>query len=132
MYTGGMTAPVDIGTLIVSTPGYCGGRPRIVDTRMTVTAIAALWQQGHTAEDIIDHVFVDLNLVQVHAALTYYFANRDMVDRWLMEDAALHDEMAAQQLREGGGPSWWTEDQRLVRAQELDESSALLRSRLQL
>lgn len=124
-----MTAPVDIGTLIVSTPGYCGGRPRIKDTRMPVHSIAVLWQQGYTAEDIIDHVFPHLSLVQVHAALTYYFANREEIDRWLIEDAALYDEAAAQSLRGGGGPSWWTQEMREERARELDDSSRLLRSR---
>lgn len=125
-----MTTPVDIGTLIVSTPGYCGGRPRIADTRMPITTIAALWQQGHTAEDILDYVFPDLTLAQVHAALTFYFANQKEIDDWLINDAATHDELAARQLREGGGPSHWSAERREARARELDESSRLLRSRL--
>ncbi len=125
-----MAAPVDIGTVIVSTPGYCGGRPRIADTRMPVHTIAVLWKQGNTAEDIIDHVFPDLSLMQVHAALTYYFANKEEIDRWLVEDAADYDAAAAQSLRDGGGPSWWTPEMREERARELDESSRVLRSRL--
>ncbi|WP_293270877.1 DUF433 domain-containing protein [Microcoleus sp. PH2017_02_FOX_O_A] len=31
-----MTTAVDIGTLIMCTPGTCGGHPRIAGTRITV------------------------------------------------------------------------------------------------
>lgn len=125
-----MATPMDIGTLIVSTPGYCGGRPRIADTRMPVHTIAAYWKSGYSAEDIVTRAFRTLDLGQVHAALAYYFVNREMFDRMLAEDSAAHNEAAAQQLRDGGGPAWLSDAERAARIEELDGEARLLRSRL--
>jgi uncharacterized protein (DUF433 family) len=83
-----MGTPVDIGTLIVKTPGIVGGRPRIDGTRMPVQQVAILWQRGQTAEDIVDRIYPGLSLAQVHAALAYYFANREDIDQNIIEDDA--------------------------------------------
>jgi hypothetical protein len=71
-----------------------------------------------------------LDLGQVHAALAYYFVNRQMFDRMLREDAAEHNEAAAQQLRDGEGPPWLSDEERAARIEELDGEARLLRSRL--
>jgi uncharacterized protein (DUF433 family) len=49
-----MTTTVDIGTLIVSTPDTCGGRPRLAKTRITLENIAIDFNAGLTPEQIID------------------------------------------------------------------------------
>jgi uncharacterized protein (DUF433 family) len=74
-----MTTAVDIGTLIVSTPGTCGGRPRIAETRITVENIAIDFNAGLTPEQIIDEK-PHLSLAQVYGALAYYYANKDQID----------------------------------------------------
>ncbi len=125
-----MTAPVDIGTLIVSTPGYCVGRPRIADTRMPVTTIAPYWKSGYTAEDIVNRAFPDFELGPVHAALAYYFSNQRDIDALMLSDEAEYNEPAARQLREGGGPSSLSAQECETRAEELDEAARVLRSRL--
>ena len=74
-----MTTAVDIGTLIVSTPGTCGGRPRIAETRITVENIAIDFNAGLTPEQIIDEK-PHLTLAQIYAGLAYYYANQDQID----------------------------------------------------
>ncbi len=74
-----MTAAIDIGTLIVSTPGICGGRPRIARTRVSVQNIAIDYRSGMTPEEIADSRF-NLNLAEVYAALAYYHANKKEIE----------------------------------------------------
>jgi uncharacterized protein (DUF433 family) len=96
-----MTAPVDIGTLIVSTPGTLGGRPRIADTRLPVATIAIAWQQGHTPEEMVDELFGGVSLAGIHAALAYYFANREAIDASIAEeDAAFQEGLKEQAMRD--------------------------------
>jgi uncharacterized protein (DUF433 family) len=74
-----MVSAIDIGTFIVSTPGVCGGRPRIADTRITVRNIVTWKMIGWTPEKIVSE-YEHLSLAQVHAALAYYYANREELD----------------------------------------------------
>ncbi|MBE9185505.1 DUF433 domain-containing protein [Microcoleus sp. LEGE 07076] len=74
-----MTTAVDIGTLIVRTPGTCGGRPRIAETRITVENIAIDFNAGLTPEKILDEK-PHLTLAQIYGALAYYYANKDQID----------------------------------------------------
>jgi uncharacterized protein (DUF433 family) len=71
-----------IDTLLVRSPDVCGGRIRIAGTRMTVHDIATWYQRGLTPEDIADQ-YPHITVAQVYAALTYYHANRDEIDREL-------------------------------------------------
>lgn len=73
-------AAVDIGTLIVETPGFLGGRPRIAGHRIGVKHVAVLSQLGRTPAAIIEHDYPQLSLAEVHAALAYYHANRQAID----------------------------------------------------
>jgi uncharacterized protein (DUF433 family) len=125
-----VAAITDIGALIVQTPGIVGGRPRLDSTRMAVATLAACWKQGSSADDIVNRVYPELSLAQVHAALAYYFANRDAVDRDLLEDELAGYEGEAEALRDGSGPPWFTPEQRTARIAELERAAALLRSRL--
>jgi uncharacterized protein (DUF433 family) len=71
---------------IVSTPGVCGGKPRINGHRIKVQDIA-IWHErmGQTADDIIqDHP--ELTLAEVYAALAYYFDHRAEIDQDIRED----------------------------------------------
>jgi uncharacterized protein (DUF433 family) len=69
---------------IECTPGICGGKPRVSGHRITVANIA-LWHErfGQSADEIAsDH---DLTLVDVHAALAYYFDHRTEIDQSIEE-----------------------------------------------
>ena len=51
----------------------------IKGTATTVHRIARWWRTGMTADDIAAE-FPHLSLAGVHAALAYYFANREQID----------------------------------------------------
>lgn len=69
---------------IESTPGLCGGKPRIAGHRITVQSIV-IWhdRMGRSADEIATEY--DLDLADVHAALAYYFDHRDEIDRSIDE-----------------------------------------------
>jgi uncharacterized protein (DUF433 family) len=72
----------------VTTPGVCGGKPRIAGRRITVANIA-IWHErlGKSADDIATEY--DLNLSDVYAALSYYFDYRAEIDESIAESKAL-------------------------------------------
>jgi uncharacterized protein (DUF433 family) len=72
-------ATVEIGSLITRSAGIKRGSPRVAGTGITVRTIARLHQQGLTPEEIAMRRY-HLRLDQVHAALAYYFANRNEMD----------------------------------------------------
>jgi uncharacterized protein (DUF433 family) len=83
-----MQSVIDIGTLIVRTPGICGGRPRIADTRVSVQRIAAWYKMGLNAEEIVERMG--------YAALTYYHANREEIEAYLTAEKADYERLAAE------------------------------------
>jgi uncharacterized protein (DUF433 family) len=74
-----MTNTIDIGTLIVSTPGVCGSRPRIADSRITVQYIINEIKAGVTPEEIQEDK-PHLTLASIYTALAYYYANKELLD----------------------------------------------------
>jgi uncharacterized protein (DUF433 family) len=100
-----MSSAVDIGTLIVRTPGTMGGRPRIGGSRITVGTIALLVGHGVSPEEIVTSYYHHLSLAQVYAALAYYHANREEVDADLAEADQEYLRLAEQQRNQGRGAS---------------------------
>ena len=92
-----MTTAVDIGTLIVRTPGTCGGRPRIAGTRITVENIAIDFNAGWTPEVIVQKRTY-LNLAQVYAALAYYYANKKQIDAEIAAENAEWERLEADSM----------------------------------
>jgi len=83
---------------VTSTPSVCGGKPCVAGTRIRVWDIASLAQSGHTPDEILAH-YPSLTLADVHAALAYYYDNREEIDR-----RAAEDERFAEELRQTLGP----------------------------
>lgn len=83
---------IALETMLIATPGTCGGRPRINGTRISVQQIAAQFKRGLSAEDI-EQVYEHLSLAQVYAALAYYLANREEIDAALAEEETLYDQL---------------------------------------
>lgn len=82
-----MTAPaeVDIGTLIVSTPGVVGGSPRIAGTRISVKHIAWSYNEGMTPEEMLE-MYPTIDLQGAYAAITYYIANKAAIDQDIADE----------------------------------------------
>jgi uncharacterized protein (DUF433 family) len=74
-----MTTTIDVGTLIVSTPGVCGGRPRIANSRITVQYIVNETKAGVTPEEIQEDK-PHLTLASIYTSLAYYYANKELLD----------------------------------------------------
>jgi uncharacterized protein (DUF433 family) len=96
-----MQAAIDIGTLIVQTPGICGGRPRIAGTRIAVQNIAIDFNAGIKPEEIVAER-AQITEAQVYAALAYYYANKAEIDR---EIAAYYSEFERLELEHQAGQS---------------------------
>ena len=91
---------VEIGSLITSTPGIKGGCPHVAGTGVTVKRIAGWNRMGMDPEQIATQ-YGHLTLAQVHAALTYYYANRVDIDADLDDEAAEYDRLFELSRREG-------------------------------
>lgn len=90
-----MPTLIDIGTLIVCTPGTCGGRPRIAGHRITVHNIVIDFNTGMKPEDIVAER-PQLTLAQVYAALAYYYANKEVIDTEITSDIEEYDRLEAE------------------------------------
>jgi uncharacterized protein (DUF433 family) len=77
---------------IETTPGICGGKPRIAGHRITVQQIA-IWHDrlGQSADEIAAQY--DLDLADVYAALAFYFDHREEIDRSIEESDQFIEEM---------------------------------------
>ncbi len=91
-------ARIDIGALITTDPKVREGRPCIAGTAMSVHAVAARYRGGETAEEISADL-PDIPLSHLHAAITYYLADRDRIDAELDAESASYDELAAENDR---------------------------------
>lgn len=85
---------------IVSTPGVCGGRPRIDGHRIQVEDVAVWHERQGMSPDQILSEHPSLTLAEIYAALAYYHENRDRIDADLDEGRRYAAEMKA-----NAGPS---------------------------
>lgn len=72
---------------VTKTPGVCGGKARIDRTRIRVNNVAFL-HKGGANDDKVREVYPDLTPAQIHAALAYYYDNREEIDAELAADEA--------------------------------------------
>ncbi len=65
--------------------GVCGGRPIITGTRIRVMDVAIEYELlGYTPHQIIE-AHPHINLAQVHDALSFYYENKEEIDRAVKE-----------------------------------------------
>ena len=80
---------------IVTTPGVCGGRPRIDGHRITVADVAIWHERMGISPDEIVSSHPSIALSDVHAALAYYYEHRDRIDRDIAEEERFVAEIKA-------------------------------------
>ena len=71
--------------LIVHDTNIHNGRPIIAGTGTTVRAIAIMYKQGLTPEEITGEL--PLTLAQVYAALTYYHLHTQKIEADILKDS---------------------------------------------
>jgi uncharacterized protein (DUF433 family) len=82
---------------IVSTPGTCGGKPRIAGTRIKVQHVATWYERMGMSPDEIVSQWPHLTLADVHAALAYYYAHREQIDADIQEGREFAERLRAGQ-----------------------------------
>jgi uncharacterized protein (DUF433 family) len=75
-----MSTVCDIGQLIYRDPKIRGGRPCVTGTGVSVQRIVGWYKMGLSPEEIAIQ-YGHLSLAQVHAALAYYHANYEQMER---------------------------------------------------
>jgi uncharacterized protein (DUF433 family) len=73
-----------VPTPIVRDPNICGGEPTVAGTRVPVRSIVIQWQYHNNIEQV-RRAFPRLSIPAVQAALAYYAAHRDEIDRLIEE-----------------------------------------------
>ena len=71
--------------LIIKDPKLRGGRPVLAGTGITVRTVAGHYKLGLNAEQIADRM--ELELIPVYAALTYYHLHKDEVEADILADS---------------------------------------------
>jgi uncharacterized protein (DUF433 family) len=71
---------------IESTPGVCGGKPRIAGHRIRVQDVVVWHEQLGLSPDEIVAQFPQITLADVYAAMAYYHDHRDEIRRQMAED----------------------------------------------
>ena len=102
---------------IVTTPGVCGGRPRIDGHRIQVEDIAIWHERMGMSPDQIVSEYPSITLADVHAALAYYYENRARIDADI--DTAKKN---AEEMKAKAGPARLQEKLRQRKANAADDS----------
>jgi uncharacterized protein (DUF433 family) len=80
---------------IEMTPGVCGGKPRIAGHRIRVQDIVIDYEHlGLSPEEIVSQL-PTITLADVHAALAYYYDNKEEIRQSIREDEESYQEMKA-------------------------------------
>jgi uncharacterized protein (DUF433 family) len=85
---------MEIGQLIVKTPGTCGGRARVAGRRVPVSSIYRWFLRGHEPEDIMAK-YEALTLAEVYAAIAYALANREEIAAEMAEEDRMERDATA-------------------------------------
>ena len=92
-----MSTAVDVGKEhITKTPGVCGGKACIAGSRIRVMDIVVWHEHQKKSPDEIIASFPQLTFAEIHAALAYYFDNREEIAA-LFEQDRLMDEFGKRQ-----------------------------------
>jgi uncharacterized protein (DUF433 family) len=71
---------------IQKTPGVCGGDACVRYTRIPVWSVIRATQLGASGQHLLNYFVTPLTAADVDAAKRYYEANRDEIERTIVED----------------------------------------------
>jgi uncharacterized protein (DUF433 family) len=71
---------------IVRTPGVCGGRPRIGDSRISVRTIAELYRQGEPVNEIRE-IYPHLAPLAIDDAIGYYLDHQAEIEAEIADNS---------------------------------------------
>jgi uncharacterized protein (DUF433 family) len=89
------TMPLPERVHIVSTPGTCGGKPRIAGSRIQVKHLVIMHERQRMSPEEIVSEFPHLTLADVYAALAYYHDHRETLNAEIAADRAWYEEQRA-------------------------------------
>jgi uncharacterized protein (DUF433 family) len=71
---------------IETTPGVCGGKPRIAGHRISVQDVV-VWHEklGMTVDEIVS-TYPSITPADVHAALAYYWDNQEAIEKQITRE----------------------------------------------
>jgi len=73
---------------IISQADLCGGSPVIKGTKFPVRSVVSyVLRQGISPEEIVKE-FSHLTLAQVYDALSFYYDNKDLIDKDIQDNSA--------------------------------------------
>ena len=72
----------------------CGGRAIVEGTRISVWIIIGWLERGYSPELIQKDIYPHLTLAQIHDAISYYYDNREEVDRDIKENNPDEEDLA--------------------------------------
>ena len=82
------TAPVMSKEYVAFLDYEFKGEPRIAyrvaDTRISLDSVVINWLRGETPEGLVD-AFPSLTLEQAYGTITFYLANREIIDEYLRQ-----------------------------------------------
>lgn len=96
-----MSTVCDIGQLISIDPQFRGGRPCIAGTGVSVRRIVGWYQMGESAEEIANQ-YPHLSLAQVYAALAYYHANYEQLEKEFRAEEQEEERLLAEDRKLNG------------------------------
>lgn len=81
---------------IQSTPGVCGGKPRIAGHRIRVQDVVIWYEHLNMSPDEIVFYYPSITLSDVHAALAYYYDHLEEIRQNIRDSEAFANQMATQ------------------------------------
>lgn len=86
---------VVISEHIETTPGVCGGKPRIAGHRISVADVVVWHERQGLSPDEIVAQFSQITLSDVYAALAYYHDHQEEIRESMRQDEEFADAMRA-------------------------------------
>jgi uncharacterized protein (DUF433 family) len=75
-------------------PKICNGSPVVIGTRVRIVDIAIEYEYLNRSQDEIINAHPHLKLEQVHDALSYYYENREAMDKKIRKDKQFINSLA--------------------------------------